>query len=394
MIVKNHTIRNTKGNFDITGDKEIFHNIVNDMLENAGNLRPEPNWDLERGGKDGGEYFRETVLGGKTAGRSEYELDDKHYDEHFSNLKQMMEPWIGCTGENVVDAGTTRQYIEYLHEIDHIGLLENHFDIDGNQLEGQKPLMITDLGSIMDINLITSTLMGKDKLYIVEVGGGYGRLAEAFMHVFGPEQIRYVLIDAVPASLMYAHIYLEDRFPQASIGSCYHGDKFDLDKYHCYVVSPWIFDKTNTYQYDVSINIQSMQEMGQEHVDHYLALFNSVTADDGMIYLSNEKDYVFRGDWNYPKNWNCIYKQRTPRSWTRNSPTEIFINGKGDYTASNRLMDFMYHRQLQNYDKITALTQSASQIQTLQRTLDDIAKEVNLIKEINSPAIRRLLRKI
>lgn len=365
------------------------------MLKNADQLRPEPNWDLERGGKNGGDYFHETVLGGKTSEILEYEFNDDHYDQHFSSLQQMMEPWIGCTGESMPKPDTVKQYIHYLHEIDHLNLLEQHFDLEGNLVEGQKPLMTTDLGSIMDINLITSQMMDKDILYIVEVGGGYGRLAEAFMHMFGPEQIRYVLIDAVPASLMYAHLYMKDRFPEANIGSYYHGEKFDLEQFQCYVIPAWHFDEANTYDYDVSVNVQSMQEMGQFHVNHYLSSFESITSEGGMIYLSNEKDYVFRGTWNYPANWNCIFKQRTPRSWTRNSPTEIFIKNKGDFTSRNRLMDFIYLKQLQDSDNLAA-SSSQSQPETslkldaIQNSLDDISNEV---KNMNESILKKLIRK-
>lgn len=390
MIVKNHKIRRTEKFPDISGDKVVFHSIVRDMLDNAGDLRPEPNWDLERGGKNGGEYFRETVLGGKSTEVPEYTFDDEHFDKHFSSLNKMMEPWIGCTGQSHANTNTIKKYIDYLHEIDHLELLENHFDLDGNIIEGQHPLMVTDLGSIMDISLITSMLMEKKKLYILEVGGGYGRLAEAFMHVFGPEQIRYVLIDSVPASLMYAHSYMKNRFPDASIGSYYNGDSFDLEKHHCYVIPSWHFDSSNNYSYDISINVQSMQEMGQTHVDHYLNLFNAITKEKGMIYLSNEKDYVFRGKWNYPKNWHCIFKHRTPRSWTRNSPTEMFIKTEGDFTSHNKLVDFMYHKQLQSMDEINQLSEKSKGLDAIQQKLDLLAEE---IKDLNTPTIKKLLRK-
>ena len=212
------------------------------MLEHAGELRPERNRDLERADRGGTEYFRKTVFDGKSSVPSANGFDDAQYQKRFSSLNKMLEPWIGCTVESTVDTGTVRHYIEFLHDIDHLSLLESHFDIDGNQLECQKPLMITDLGNIMDISLIMSMLMKRGKLYIVEAGGGYGVLPKLFF-MYSPDQVRHALIDTVPASLLYAQIYLKERFLEANAGSQHLGDDLDLDKYHCYVTSPRHFEK-------------------------------------------------------------------------------------------------------------------------------------------------------
>lgn len=365
---------------EIHGDVELFLKIVTDMLEHAGMLRPAPNWDLNRGGKDGGQYFKESVIDGKGAPTiSEYEFSEEHYEEHFSTLSKMMDPWVGCTGVGTVTADVAKQYVDYLYGMDHLGLIDEYFDRGGYLKEGHFPLMVTDLGSMMDVNLITSLLENENELVIIEVGGGYGRLAEVFMNLFGPDKIKYVLVDAVPASLMYAELYMKDRFPDLNIGSFYRDDEFDLDKYSCYVMPAWHFESLNKNKFNVCINVQSMQEMSQEHVDYYLNLFDSVVQNRGLIYLSNEKDYVFRGQWNYPESWQKVFQNRTPRSWTRHSPTEMFLKQvEGDYSASNQLLDFMYQKQLLDYDVVELLKKQVVEARDIEEKLKVIEQSVLL----------------
>lgn len=362
MLIKRKTLREDTKSSDIVGDKEMFKKISVDMLRNAGKLHPEPNWDLNNAGKDGGEYFKNAVLDGNAMESTQYEFDEEHYEEHYSTLHKMMDPWVGCTGEQQVNSATVKQYIDALEGIDYMNLFKTHFNSAGDLLNPDSTLMITDLGSIMDVNLISSLLLEKEKIVILELGGGYGRLAEVFMHIFGPEQVKYVMIDTVPASLMYSAQYLQDRFPEIKVGSYYKNDQFDLERHPIYVMPSWKFRELNNLQYDVSINIQSMQEIGQYHVDYYLNLFDDVTKNDGIVYLSNEKDYIFRGEWNYPDHWRCILKHRTPRSWTRNSPTGVFIKSDGNYTQQNRLLQFMYDGQLKSYDLQTALSEEVNRL--------------------------------
>jgi len=92
--------------------------------------------------------------------------------------------------------------------------------------------------------------------------------------------------------------------------------------------------------------------MNQYHVDYYMKMFDELLKPStGIVYISNEKDYIFQGDWNYPDTWKRLIKTRTPRSWTRNSPTEIFIKGTSVNENHNKLIDFVYSFQLDCYDE-------------------------------------------
>ena len=351
QIIKNTIRENLQDDFSLEGDKELFDLIVADQERYAGNLRPEKNWDLEVGGQNGERYFH-SQKSGETIDFGTY--SDEKYHKNFSSLQKMMDPFVGITGLQNINKDVVQEYYAYLKGIDHLGILSNYFEVNGEMKDQANGLMITDLGSIIDINIISSFLDPvAEKYNILEVGGGYGRLAEVFFNVYGKGNIKYVLLDAVPASLMYSYLYLSKNFPDLRIGFYYHEDPFDMDLFDCYIMPSWHFDISICGGvFDCCVNIQSMQEMNQNHIDYYLSLFNNVLADgSGIAYISNEKDYIFQGEWNYPGNWKLLLKTRTPRSWTRNSPTEVFVKSTGTFEQENRLADFMYSLQLKEFDR-------------------------------------------
>src|SRR5215213_1842416 len=373
--------------FSIKGEKKLFDKIVADQEKYAGLLRPAPNWDLEIGGHNGEQFFH-SQRSGETIETNTY--NEEAYYEKFSSLQKMMEPFVGSTGFQNINRDVIQEYYSYLKEIDHLGVLFNYFEANGEIKSQANDLLITDLGSMIDINIISSFLdpvAGKHNL--LEVGGGYGRLAEVFLNIYG-ENIKYVLLDVVPASLMYSYLYLSKNFPGMRIGFYYNEDPFDMDLFDCYIMPAWHFDaSTSAGNFDCCINIQSMQEMNQFHIDYYLSLFNNVLKDgSGIAYTSNEKDYIFQGEWNYPKNWKLLLKTRTPRSWTRNSPTEVFLKEVGSSERENRLIDFMYSLQLKEFDRNSdqlkiisglqdAVQKSQQEISSLQLELEKSQQEIS-----------------
>jgi SAM-dependent methyltransferase len=172
------------------------------------------------------------------------------------------------------------------------------------------------LGTLMDASLINRYAGGV--LSILEVGGGYGRLAEEFLKR-GP--CHYVLVDAVPAVLMYAYEYMKAAFPDKWIGSYYAGDTY-ADDWDCYILPAWRTDVLG--RFEVAVNIEAMQEMNASQVAHYLSLFDRLLVPNGVAYISNARDYKYVGPWPVPPTWDVLYQHNTPRSWTRDHPTIIY----------------------------------------------------------------------
>jgi putative sugar O-methyltransferase len=280
------------------------------MEINGGKYRPGERWQMES-------LFEESP-----EKQSNPEFDD------------MLSPWVGIKAKQAVSEEVFEKYRDFLEDYDHLDLLSAYFP--SLEFSKDSQLMVCDLGTIMDMNLITKHLQSWDgeNLYVLEVGGGYGRLAEAFLGVF-EDQVKYVLVDAVPASLHYSYKYLNLNFPERSIGFYYCDDIMDLSKYDCYIVPAWHFEKINNQVYDISVNVASLQEIEDQQVSYYLELFNRLTKLDGMIYLSNSRDFYYQRDYKYPENWRLVARMKTPRSWTPHYPVEIFIKTDKDCSSEN-----------------------------------------------------------
>ncbi len=157
---------------------------------------------------------------------------------------------------------------------------------------------------------------------VLEVGGGYGRLAATIINTY-PNQIEYTMVDAVPESLVYAQEYL-------------HG-------YNCKIIPAWHFEPT---EYDLCINIASMQEMNQAQVDYYIQLFNRSTRIGGIIFLANSRDFTGNKSFVYPDNWELIYKARWHRSRSPHQPVEVFCKQAHLIPGHNDALELAYYKDL------------------------------------------------
>jgi hypothetical protein len=320
-------LRNPGTRFEIAGDKAQFDLIVQDMCNNGGALAPSAHWNWNLGEKA-------NEFGGYTS-----ELFEKNY----SHLRKMLDPWVGVTGMKALSEDAVKKYEKFLRPIDHMQLLATDILTHG-RVNGWRE---TDLGSVLDLNLAIIFLADrrKERLAICEIGGGYGRLAEVFLENH-KKRMHYVMIDAVPGSLMYAYSYLKAQYPELKIGSFYAGDDYDVS-YDCYILPSWRTNALPQAFFDICINVESMQEMEQHHVDFYLALFDRLTVLGGEIYLSNARDYVFKGLWRIPPRWETLYLNNTPRSWTADHPTHIFRKNVGDYSLARRAHESVFRQQVQ-----------------------------------------------
>ena len=299
----------------------LFSTIADDLRRNAKQHRPADVWLAAGGGGDG------------------------QTPSAFSPEK-LLGPWLGFGSTRITDESSF-WYHDYLRSIDRLGLVEHYFADEGGRKETASALLVADLGSIIDVNLASAFVEQRDgqPLYVVEVGGGYGRLAEAFFNIF-PRQVKWVFVDAVPSSLLYAYEYLTRSNPDIKVGFSYRDDPFDMDRFDCYIAPTWRMESLPKNYFDLAINVQSMQEMDQHHVDYYLQWFDGALRHRGIAYLCNRRDHVFRGQWNYPDHWECLLYEPTPRSFTRDFPAEVHRKGERSYRTENQLRLALYrHRQ-------------------------------------------------
>jgi len=324
-------LNNPHRRFDLAGDREMFNRIVVDMIKNSGDLAPSDHWNWNLGNDRSDK--EEGLLG----------YTDELFNEKYSQLEMMLNPWVGVTGMRPIDAEAVAKYEKFLRGIDQLAMLPDDILSYGKANDWRE----TDLGSVMDANLIggfSDLWSAPRKIAICEVGGGYGRLAEVLMGLL-PGSVHYVLVDAVPGSLMYAYMYLRAQFPHLKIGSYYQNDSYS-DEFDCYIMPAWQSQTLPDSAFDVCINIESLQEMEQRHVDHYMAMFDRLTMADGMVYLSNARDYVFKGTWKIPGHWELLFINNTPRSWTADHPTQIFRKRTGDFSRERMILESVFTEQV------------------------------------------------
>ena len=144
---------------------------------------------------------------------------------------------------------------------------------------------------------------------------------------------------------MYSYLYLKSQFPDLRIGSYYNDEAYTGD-FDCYIMPSWYAHLLPGSSFDISINIESLQEMSQHHVDYYLALFDRLTKPEGEIYLSNARDYVFKGNWSIPRNWETVFLHNTPRSWSPDHPTHILRKRDGDFSVQRRIAETAFNQQI------------------------------------------------
>jgi hypothetical protein len=332
MIPQENKIINRVHVSQIQADAEAYFRIADDMVRSSGELLPHEGWLVP--------FRAETPASGAQEGVV-FTTSRDAYQRQFSRMENLMEAWIGSTTDELKAPNTITKYRRFLDGCDFLGLWEPNVT---RRSPGSGPLLQADLGSIMDLNLLyafTNPPQGRPTR-ILEVGGGYGRLAEAAFNVFGTS-VQYVIVDAVPASLYYVREYLTRSCPDARIWSWYDSeDAKPAPDADIIIIPAWHFSTLSIDSYDVCVNIESMQEMTQYHVDHYLRLFQDITADGATIYLSNARGYLFKGTFNYPANWEKVFESLTPRSWALDHPTEIFRKTDGDFSRQNACADAAY----------------------------------------------------
>lgn len=302
--------------------------IIADMKANGGALAPSAHWTLS--------------------------------DSETATMDSMLSAWVGSVG--MLPLADPKQ-IDTVSGDPRIvpGLLAYLRALDARRLLPQGDTLahlaanhyrVTDLHSLIDLFLLLAHLdNGTDeKIRVLEVGGGFGRLAEVLQRTY-PGRVQHVLIDAVPSSLMYAEVYLKARFPHLSVVYAQSESFADVAEADIVILPSWRSDILPENLFDLCVNIESFQEMDRVHVAYYYDYFNTRSKPDGLIYITNSRDYVYKGPWETPANWEQLFKHRTPRSWTRNHPTEFFRRRTGDHRASQYLHEYYYQAELAAFDQ-------------------------------------------
>ncbi|HUR86500.1 MAG TPA: putative sugar O-methyltransferase [Solirubrobacteraceae bacterium] len=155
---------------------------------------------------------------------------------------------------------------------------------------------------------------------VLELGGGYGRVAWVFLEEF--PQTRYILCD-IPPALAIAQEYLTTLFPGRRTFRFRHFEHEaeiagELAEAQIAFLTPNQLSMLDPLGVSLFVNISSLHEMRPEQIAHYLGLAGRHT--DGFFYSKqwnrwhNPDDDVVvdRASYPIPPSWRTVYERTHP----------------------------------------------------------------------------------
>ncbi|MDQ3675870.1 MAG: putative sugar O-methyltransferase [Actinomycetota bacterium] len=155
---------------------------------------------------------------------------------------------------------------------------------------------------------------------LLELGGGYGRLAWVFLEAF--PQTRYILCD-IPPALAIAQQYLTTLLPDRRTFRFRHFESHadvadELATAQIAFLTPNQLELLEPLGVSLFVNISSLHEMRPAQIAHYLGQVDRHT--EGFFYTKqwdtwhNTEDDVVIGriDYPIPATWRAIYERRHP----------------------------------------------------------------------------------
>ncbi len=237
-------------------------------------------------------------------------------DQVFSLEVDGVPGWVGGGSEHRVPWKHYERYLPFVRELDQLEILKRYPTFKSRQF----------LDAVAEINLLHQYAGLEDGKLILDLGGGYGRVAEFLLPLF---KVSYVVVDAVALSLLVAPQYIAQALKIET--NSFWGKKDPVFRNHAFSVWPtWkILDVLP--QADIIMNIHSLQEMGDEKCEFYFNLIDQNKKEKARIFLKNNYRYVTR-NWKFPKRWKALYQndgwpcteglvdgvwQDEPRTWLK-----------------------------------------------------------------------------
>lgn len=230
-------------------------------------------------------------------------------------LKSYIDDLVGVRGMSRPTDSDLKRYVDYFRN-------NSNFNWDLKKIKNQiknSPLILADLGSVLDVLVIESLFSKEQKISALEIGGGYGRLAPSVVENRG-DISEWNLLDVLPSSLALANSYLRLNGLQPSLSM---GD----DTLHNTIRLSQI-SKLHMIQeksIDLIVNIESFQEMTQEWVSFWIEVINQKAKKGAYFYHSNSFNYKNNFHINLGPTWDLVRSIESPRHWTTEHLTEVWV---------------------------------------------------------------------
>jgi putative sugar O-methyltransferase len=155
---------------------------------------------------------------------------------------------------------------------------------------------------------------------VLELGGGYGRVAWVFLSAF--PRTRYVMCD-IPPALGVAQQYLTALFPDRRAFRFRHFDSHaeiaeELAEAQLVFLTPNQLAMLEPLGVDLFLNISSLHEMRPEQIAYYLGEVDRHCT--GCFYMKQWQQWhnpddnvvIAREDYPIPPQWRTVYSRRHP----------------------------------------------------------------------------------
>lgn len=187
------------------------------------------------------------------------------------------------------------------------------------------------------------------KLNVIEVGGGYGRLAMIFLAYFGAD-IHWVNVDFAPSSLLFSGQVMRQLFPHLNIADTFSLQEGEpLDGYNFVSLPAWRISEVGSKTYDLGVNVHSFQEMTRKSVAFYKGEVWRCLHHQGYFYLINnppengQGGYTSHDYYNIHNLFNLEHENKYPigADWEQicGVPTLERIFSKGDPNVIDTICD-------------------------------------------------------
>ncbi len=372
------TVADPASRWDHQADRDEYRRLVRDLTQRAGIFAPSEIWHplnmwwpLAPDRQDPASQW----VWASDPDDVPRAYRDAMFDAFYKTMAgPLLSAWTGNgLSADVFDVSNAARLAEFkliLPFVDFLGLVPHSSDGLDRWIRTHSAV-ISDLESVLDVNLLLAhwdpdnddddddddddAHANMRPMAVLELGGGYGRLAEALLNVVRRRRtaddamIRvstYWLVDAVPASLLYCRQYLATAFPDLRVGfylddgAAAAAEADPLHAFDVYVTAAWAYaamvrrGKLDQL-FDVTINVQSMQEMASLHLHAHLGMFNRITKPGGLHYNSNARSWqLTETRWPWPKRWRTVFNVSSlpGRAWRRHFPTLVFVADKTCWT--------------------------------------------------------------
>lgn len=263
-----------------------------------------------------------------------------------ATFDEMMPLWVGGPNMRPTSKERIEEYNQFVKSV--VGDTR-YLDLLKRMTSNDVEITEADLSSPHDYLLIEHFLRdhnSEERLCILEIGAGYGKLASTFLKEMD-RPFTYILSDGIPESIYYSYAYLRENFPSLNIYSAFDRAPLPpLESIDVLVLPSWRLPELQSDSIDVMINIASIQEMPDQTVEAYFKEISRLIAQNGLFFFENSREYAYRRDYDFPSNWAYLLKKTSPRSRTLDYPVDILLATDSDQTDNNLKFLYPYYREI------------------------------------------------